>query len=122
MHWFRSRLRLGSCIALLALALQLVLAFGHVHLDGIGGHASARIEALGGTAPAPASNDTPDVADDYCAICALIHFAGALVPTELPPSLPLPVVFARWYPDAAATPELPISTPAYFAARAPPVA
>ena len=122
MHWFRSRLRLSSCLALFALACQLVLAFGHVHVDGAVGHASARIEAAGGTASAPASNDTPDVADDYCAICAFIHLAGALVPAELPPSLSLPVVFARWHPDPAAAQELPISTPAYFAARAPPVA
>jgi hypothetical protein len=122
MHWFRSRLRLGSCIALFALALQLVLAFGHVHADGIAAHSSARIEASGGTPPAPASNDTSGLADDYCAICTLIHLAGALVPAELPPSLPLPVVFARWRPDAAATFALSISTPASFAARAPPVA
>src|SRR3954452_23930866 len=30
MHWFRSNLRLGSRMALLALAGQAVLAFGHV--------------------------------------------------------------------------------------------
>jgi hypothetical protein len=111
---------LGSCIALSALALQLVLAFGHVHLDGVGGHSSTRIEASRGTAPAPTSNDTPNVADDYCAICALIHLAGALVPTELP-SLPLPIVFGRWHPDAAPKPGLTTPPPAHFAARAPPV-
>jgi hypothetical protein len=121
MHWFRSRLRLSSCIALSALALQLVLAFGHVHLDGVGGHSPARIEASGGTAPAPASSDKPDVADGYCAICALVHLAGALVPAE-PPSLPLPAVFGLWRQDAALKLGLPTPTPAYFAARAPPVA
>jgi hypothetical protein len=115
-------MRWGSCIALFALALQLVLAFGHVHVDGIGGHSPARIEASGSTVPTPASNHTHKGADDYCAICALIHLAGALVPADLPPSLPLPVVFARWRPDTAATFGLSISTPAYFAARAPPVA
>jgi hypothetical protein len=121
MHWFRARLRLGSCIALFALAFQLVLAFGHVHLDGISGHSSIRIEASGGTAPPPASNDAPDLAYDYCAICALIHLAGALVPAE-PPSLSLPVAFGRWRPDAALNFGLPTSPPASFAARAPPVA
>jgi hypothetical protein len=103
---------------LLALALQLVLGFGHVHLDGVGGHSSTRVEASGGAVPAPASN--PDRADDYCAICALVHLAGALVPAE-PPSLSLPVVFGRWLPDAAPKLGLTSPTPAYFAARAPPV-
>jgi hypothetical protein len=120
MHWFRTRLRLGSCIALFALALQLVLAFGHVHLDGAGGHSSTGIAVSGGTAPAPASNEEPGLADDYCAICALVHLAGALVPAELP-SLPLPAVFGRWRPDAAPTLGLTTPSPAYFAARAPPV-
>ena len=122
MRWFRSRLRLGSCFALFAVAFQLVLSFGHVHLEGIGGHSSARIAASGGAAPPPASDDTPDAADDYCAICALIHLAGAVLLPEPPPSLLLPFVFARWRPDAAAMFGLSIPTPAYFAARAPPVA
>jgi hypothetical protein len=105
---------------LFALALQLVLGFGHVHRDGAGGHSSTRIEASGGAVPAPASNHTPDRADDYCAICALVHLAAALVPAE-PPSLPRPVVFGRWLPDAAPKLGLTSPTPAYFAARAPPV-
>ena len=34
MRWFRSNIRAGSYVALLALAVQLVLSFGHVHLNG----------------------------------------------------------------------------------------
>jgi hypothetical protein len=120
MYWFRSRSRLSSCIALFALALQLVLTFGHVHLDGTAAHASATIEAFGGSAPSPAGNDKPDVAHDYCALCALVHLSGALVLNE-PPSLPLLVVL--WRRQRVSAPDFVSVSPitAAFAARAPPV-
>ena len=128
MGWLRSRSRLGSYLALFALALQLALSFGHVHLEGgapvsrhsstlLGVHASTiaatAVDAAGKGAPAPA--------DDFCPICMLIHLAGALVPAEAP-SLPLPSVFGQ-APIAAAT-EFDLTTPprAPFAARAPPTA
>jgi hypothetical protein len=84
MHWFRTRLRLGSYIALLALAFQLVISFGHVHLHGIGAQASTATEATDGTTPAPADHDGSDGADHYCAICALIHLVGAVALAETP--------------------------------------
>lgn len=31
MGWFRSRTKLGACLALFALALSLMLSFGHLH-------------------------------------------------------------------------------------------
>ncbi len=31
MGWFRSKTRLGACLALFALALSLMLSFGHLH-------------------------------------------------------------------------------------------
>jgi DUF2946 family protein len=120
MHWCRLRSRLGSGIALFALALQLVLAFGHLHLDGVGGHSSARIQASGGASLAPAGNEAPDAANDGCAICALIHLAGTLVPAEVA-SLPRPAVFRQRRPDAALHFALPASPSTSFAARAPPV-
>ncbi len=113
-------MRFGSYIALFALAFQLAVSFGHVHLDAIAGKSSLAIAAAsGGTAPA--SGDRSDRADHRCPICALIHFAGALVLSQ-PPVVPLPVVFARWRADAAVTFGFTISPPAFFPARAPPVA
>jgi Protein of unknown function (DUF2946) len=122
MFWFRTRSKLGSYIALLALAFQLVVAFGHVHLEGLGAHSSATIEASDNTAPAPADHDGPGRADPYCTICALIHLAGAVAPPEPPPSIPLPVVFGRWRPDAVVKFGWTASPPAFFPARAPPLA
>ena len=36
MHWFRSRMRSCGRLALFALALQMVLSFGHMHRDDLG--------------------------------------------------------------------------------------
>ena len=121
MGWVRAYLKLGSYIALFALAFQLVVSFGHVHLDEIGSKSPTTIEATDNTAPAPAGHDEPDGADHYCGICALMFLAGTVSVAE-PPSIPLPVVFERWRPDAVVKFGWTASPPAFFPARAPPVA
>ena len=94
MRWFRSRSRLGAYLALFALAFQLAVSFGHVHLERIaplaaGASVLAHAPPSGADLNAP-SNPTgrEGLADDHCPICTLIHLAGALVPAEMP-SLPL---------------------------------
>src|SRR5882672_3674544 len=102
MHWFRSRSSSGSWLALFALAVQLAVSFAHVHLDRgapVAGHSSSvllRVHAPNGIAAAslPAGDEAPALADDYCAVCALIHLAGSVVAAEAP-ALPLPATFAR---------------------------
>src|SRR4051812_32761201 len=100
MNWFRSRSRWGSYLALFALAFQLALTFGHVHLDRQAPLSSAQLTLASADASTDASNAPADPkgrhdrADDRCSICTLIHLAGALVLAE-PPSLPLPDVFGR---------------------------
>jgi hypothetical protein len=92
MRWGRPNRRFGSWLALIALALQLALSFGHVHLDGIGaGSAADRIAGAKAPSspPSPAQHPTND-ADDYCAICATIHLAST---SFLPPAPQLPVPF-----------------------------
>src|SRR5258708_17853922 len=100
MRWLRSRSRLGSYLALFALAFKLAVSFGHVHLEriappSVGTSALAQAQPPAGDLNAP-SNPTgrEDLADDCCPICTLIHLAGALVPAEMP-SLPLPTVIGR---------------------------
>src|SRR5262249_8557 len=126
MRWFRSRSRLGAYLALFALAFQLAVSFGHVHLERIAPSAGAR--ALAGTQPSapdlngpfnPAGREQP--ADDHCPICTLIHLAGALVPAETP-SLPLPTIFSRLRLELTAEFDLTASHAALFRARAPPMA
>ena len=100
MSWFRSRSRWGSYLALFALAFQLALTFGHVHLDRSAPTSADPFTVASTDASSDAHSRPADPAgrdhrpDDRCPICTLIHLAGALVPAE-PPSLPLPIVFGR---------------------------
>ena len=127
MRWFRSRSRLGAYLALFALAFQLGVSFGHVHLERIA-LPFAPASVLAGAQPATADLNAPSnpagrehLADDCCPICTLIHLAGALVPAEMP-SLPLPTVFDRLRLELAAEFDLTASHGALFRARAPPIA
>jgi hypothetical protein len=127
MRWFRSRARWGSCLALFALAFQLAVSFAHVHLDRVAPGAAfspalSRLQAPTSAHIASLPTDqAPTQADDYCAICALIHLAANVVASD-PPSLPLPIVFGRLRLEAAA--DFGSTAPGYasFQARAPPVA
>jgi hypothetical protein len=127
MRWLRLRSRSGSYLALFALAFQLAVSFGHVHLERTA-PPSAPPSALAGAQPSAADLNAPsnpagreDLADDCCPICTLIHLAGTLVPTETP-SLPLPTVFGRLRLEAAAEFDLTAPHAALFRARAPPIA
>jgi hypothetical protein len=126
MTWFRSRLKWGACLALLALAFQLAVSFGHVHLDHIAPVAvdATAVATQGSDAdltapPKPAGRE--DVADDLCAICTLIHLAGALTPAETPP-LPLPRMFGAVQRATAVAFDLTAAPGVRFRARAPPLA
>ena len=57
MHWVRSNRYFGSWAALFALAIQLVLSFGHIHFEDIQG-SSAIVAAQSQAQPnAPADDD-----------------------------------------------------------------
>ena len=99
MGWVHCHKRYGACFALVALALQIVVSFGHVHLDGIVGSDRVTLAAphqavarQGVAAPAPAQNPGDD--DDYCAICASIFLASTSFVSQ-PPPLPVPDGFHR---------------------------
>src|SRR6266542_3964646 len=118
MSWLRSRSRSGAYLALFALAFQLAVSFGHVHLEHFT-PLSAGPSALA-DAPPSADRDAPskptgreDLADDCCPICTLIHLAGALVPAEMP-SLPQTTVFGRLRLELAAEFDLTASHAALF--------
>ncbi len=122
MRWIHNR-RFGSYLALAALALQLVVSFGHVHLDGI--HRSYPAPAVSGSgaqaSQLPAPHPGNDADDDYCALGATIFLAAT---SFLPPAPQLPV------PSASQTIErfdrVPVvfiaSRRAPFQSRAPPLA
>lgn len=121
MGWFRSRARFGGWLALLALTLQLILTFGHVHLDR-----AAPLAPAGGIAALapddPGAPPAPDhAADDYCAICALVHLAGALT-LNAAPALPVPLSLDRTRPPPVPSAGLTAPHLAHLRARAPPIA
>jgi hypothetical protein len=74
------------------MTLQLVLSFGHIHLEKFGS-SSAIAGVVASKAPSskqnPAQYPASD-ANDYCAICATIHLASSsFVPDT--PFLPVPL-------------------------------
>jgi hypothetical protein len=90
MKWFRDNLGHGAKLALFALAVQLVLSLGHVHLDDL--HAAPG-DASGIThVQAPSTPDSDHQQHRVgvpCDICAVMAMAGnALV--SAPPILSLP--------------------------------
>jgi hypothetical protein len=88
MIWFRRHIKNGSRLALLALAIQLVLSFGHVHADRA--QASPIATAIQSVElPAGSGHQPQPHPADHCAICAVLALAGtALLAT--PPALQLP--------------------------------
>jgi Protein of unknown function (DUF2946) len=106
MKWFRSNIKQGSRLALFALAVQFALSFGHFH--AIAAPAAPAIQsgaAQSGisyaailaapdavsesTQRAPSDHDSDQHPDDYCAICAVVAMANAVLfatpPVLLPP-------------------------------------
>jgi hypothetical protein len=85
MNWFRSNIRHGSRLALLALAIQFVLSFGHFH--GIAAQAAPAFQQI--SQQAPANQDSDQRPTDPCAICAVMALANAVLFAS-PPVLLLP--------------------------------
>jgi hypothetical protein len=85
MNWFRSNIRHGSRLALLALAIQFVLSFGHFH--GLVARAAPAIQQT--SQQAPSNQDSDQQPADPCAICAVMALANAAL-FATPPVLLLP--------------------------------
>jgi hypothetical protein len=120
MRWVRAKLRTGARLALLALAVQIALSFGHVHLGNVQ-HASA-IASTGGqpSGSTPTQHPVGD-ADDYCAICATIHLsATSLLPQ--PPQLPAPFAVRQVEHSNCIAVSFFSTRRAPFQSRAPPLA
>jgi hypothetical protein len=120
MRWFRANVRAGTRCALVAMALQLALTFGHVHAR-VGSATSPGLAAQGLVVPTDGPRVPLKPLIDHCATCALIHMAGAGVPpaaVSLP--LPHPVTTARLSFRIASEPTS--SRPLRVRARGPPLA
>ena len=138
MKWFRSNVRLGSQLALFALAVQFLLAFGHFHgsvqaasalpdarrsgLHDIVGLAAMHLDASGKASSAgPAGHKPAGAPADDCAICVVMALANAMVDAA-PPCLPAPQAAAFAYLPTEAGFLDPNSARVAFQPRAPPIA
>jgi hypothetical protein len=141
MKWFRGKIRRGTSLALLALAINLALSFGHVHLDGLKG---LNLEGLRGaqattgvllaaiihrdsaqTSETPPASKTPASKhdghpDDLCPIC----MAQAALGTGLAaaaPVLPIDLASIEIDPVFSAEQAIPQRPRAGFRSRGPPL-
>jgi hypothetical protein len=131
MKWFRSNIKHGSRLALFSLAIQFVLSFGHFHAIAAPAAPGIQSEAaqtgisyagilVGKSAErAPSNHGSDQHPDDYCAICAVVAMANAVL-FAAPPVLLLPqaVEFQYLATDAGFVP--PNSARVAFQPRAPP--
>lgn len=80
MSWFRSNRGIAAWAAFFALACQLVLSFGHVHVGKFSGGSAAWATTEIGDVPSPSPEKNPTgLAGDFCAVCANINLAGTVV-------------------------------------------
>ena len=146
MKWFRSNVRHGSRLALFALAIQVLLSFGHFHGSGAqaapalmeanqpGLHdtvtcAAAHLDALTGAShedafravgPKTSDHESDGRPTDDCAICAVMALANALV-VATPSYLPGPQPASSLYLMTGAEFIALNSARVVFQSRAPPI-
>ena len=122
MGWWRSRRRGGAGLALLALAVQIVLSFGHIHLEDLRPASAATAAQATPSQPAPAHRQPlPGQPDDDCPICIAIHLAASGV-VSVPPAVALPSEFVRIAHPADAARRFFPARYVLFRTRAPPTA
>lgn len=118
MRWFRTKRQHGAHLALIAVLLQLVLTFGHVHAPAAARSFAVQTSQSSDKAP-PSHHD--GFAGSDCATCALIQLSAISAPS-FAPQVPLPwamgfVTLQQYTQAAPAT-----ASQASFQARAPPPA
>ena len=126
MRWIWSNIRGFARLALFALAVQTIVTFGHVHLDGLAlTSAQATQLAVADQAVAPLAKahsngqKSHGAADFDCPICALIQLASTSAPSVAPP-LPIPAIVGGTILEASRAPGFAASTAFAFQARGPP--
>ena len=127
MNWFRSRIQSGARLALLALALQMAVSFGHMHRDDLGlpplptsdemQVASVAIHVAGH----PADQTHRPAPDDYCPICASMALVATALPS-LPPVLIVPATIRHEWPSQLPARCVSLKVALSFQARGPPAA
>ena len=118
MRWIRKNSRFGSWAAVFALTIQLVLSFGHIHLEDFQG--SPALTASSSQAnPAPADDEDRGRGPHFCAICAALNLtASSVLPTVELPATPVDHPY-KWIVDVRPV-QVSYRVLFPFQARAPP--
>jgi hypothetical protein len=129
MHIIREHIRRGGLLALVALAINLALSFGHIHtIDAKGGHHATSpwiVSAISSYDGHVANQSLPslpddDLGDQLCPIC----MAASGMATGMAPLLPaVSVQFTAASVDyaGAATPDVRALHRSVFQSRGPPL-
>lgn len=120
MKWVRSHITYGSRLALLALAVQFAVAFGHCHAIAAQAMPGVQSGAAAVQQPSPASHDSDQQNNDACEICAVLALANATL-FATPPLLLLPQAIELPSLTTEAKFVRPNSARVAFQPRAPPV-
>jgi hypothetical protein len=127
MSWFRANKGSGGRLALFALALQLYLAFGHIHPEDIYGPAEITLPtATSIVLPATQAfraipaDQALGHSDELCPICEAMYFLGVSLTPEGPQISPLPRAWRPLEPVAALAALCVDTRRAPFQSRAPP--
>jgi hypothetical protein len=126
MRWLRLKRRTGARLGLFALALQLVLSFGHIHpQDVLPQPILGTVAAIDQVSDGKSSSghQAPSrLPDDDCPICMAVHASASV----LPPAAPLVVLPNAFGPvsQPATIVAFDVSVPRHvlFQTRAPPLA
>jgi len=121
MRWFRTRARYGAYAALLALLVQGVLSFGHLHARDLGLQTATLANIQAGKSVTGDDQRSHDPIGHVCDICATLSMLGS-AQVAAPPALPVPFAFAAAAPALPAQVALAELRRAHFRSRAPPLA
>ncbi|HLJ00959.1 MAG TPA: DUF2946 family protein [Bradyrhizobium sp.] len=120
MNWFRDHIRRSSWLALIALAINLGLSFGHLHAhDGAGLRSLSSAAIAASDEQGTKGHQDGDQADLFCPICMAAGAIGHAL-TSAPPVLP--ILFAQSAIDPTCEDVVSIPQPprAAFYSRGPP--
>jgi hypothetical protein len=121
MRWFRSNMQFGAWFTLVAMALQLALTFGHLHLRIASTQQVAKAAVTLPDGLSLPTKQKPRIVDEHCTVCTLIQMAGTGV-SAAGASLPIPVRFVAAHFRIGIEHETDASPPRHFEARGPPMA
>ena len=109
MRWVRTNLRYGSWCALLAIAIQIIVSFGHAHriegfrLGELLPHAAAGVHGQSTVEPGDPASKPIGLPFEYCAICVVIKMGASTMPAAAPASgVPIAAGQVRFAPHVEA--------------------